>query len=82
MLYHLYLHISKTRNLLHGIHVCWSEHSDSSFVYGFIILDYGLGTMTATTIICYKYNKAIRNIILNFNRLISDLDIKTSSPDS
>ena len=31
------------------VHVCWSEHSDSSFVYGFMSLDYGLGTMTATT---------------------------------
>ena len=28
-----------------GIHVCWSEHSDSSFIYGFMSLDYGLGTM-------------------------------------
>ena len=35
--------------LYSGVHVCWSEHSDSSFVYGFMILDYGLGTMTATT---------------------------------
>ena len=35
--------------LYSGIHVCWSEHSDSSFVYGFMSLDYGLGTMTATT---------------------------------
>ena len=33
-----------------GVHVCWSEHSDSSFVYGFMSLDYGLGTMTTTTI--------------------------------
>ena len=32
-----------------GVHVCWSEHSDSSFVYGFMILDYGLDTMTAAT---------------------------------
>ena len=32
-----------------GIHVCWSEHSDSSFVYGFMRLIYGLGTMTTTT---------------------------------
>ena len=32
-----------------GVHVCWSEHSDSSFVYGFMSLDYGLGTLTATT---------------------------------
>ena len=31
------------------VHVCWSEHSDSSFVYGFVSLDYGLGTMTTTT---------------------------------
>ena len=30
------------------VHVCWSEHSDSSFVYGFMSLDYGLGTMTTT----------------------------------
>ena len=36
--------------LCSGVHVCWSEHSDSSFVYGFMILDYGFGTMTATTI--------------------------------
>ena len=33
------------------VHVCWSEHSDSSFVYEFMSLDYGLSTMTATT--CY-----------------------------
>ena len=31
-----------------GVHVCWSEHSDLSFVYGFMSLDYGLGTMTTT----------------------------------
>ena len=35
--------------LCSGVHVCWSEHSDSSFVYGFMILDNGFGTMTATT---------------------------------
>ena len=35
--------------LYSGVHVCWSEHSDSPFVYGFMSLDYGLGTMTATT---------------------------------
>ena len=35
--------------LYSGVHVCWSEHSDSSFVYGFMSLDYGLGTMTETT---------------------------------
>ena len=36
--------------LCSGVHVCWSEHSDLSFVYGFMILDYGFGTMTATTL--------------------------------
>ena len=35
--------------LCSGVHVCWSEHSDSLFVYGFMILDYGFGTMTAAT---------------------------------
>ena len=36
--------------LCSGVHVCWSEHSDSSFVYGFMSLDYGFGTTTATTL--------------------------------
>ena len=35
--------------LYSGVHVCWSEHSNFSFVYGFMSLDYGLGTMTTTT---------------------------------
>ena len=35
--------------LYSGVHVCWSEYSDSSFVYGFMSLDYGLGTMTTAT---------------------------------
>ena len=35
--------------LCSGVYVRWSEHSDSSFVNGFMSLDYGLGTMTATT---------------------------------
>ena len=35
--------------LYSGVHVCWSKHSDSLFVYGFMSLDYGLGTMTGTT---------------------------------
>ena len=37
--------------LYSGVHVCWSEHSDSSFVYGFMSLDYGLGTMTASILV-------------------------------
>ena len=35
--------------LYSGVHVCWSEHSDLSSVYGFMSLDYGLGTITTTT---------------------------------
>ena len=33
-------------------------------------------------IICYKYNKPIRGAIFNFNKLVSDLDIETNTPDS
>ena len=32
-------------------------------------------------IICYKYNKPVRGAILNFNKLVSDLDIETCNPD-
>ena len=32
-------------------------------------------------IICYKYNKPIRNTIFNFNKLVSDLDIHINTPD-
>ena len=41
--------------LCSGVHVCWSEHSDSSFVYGFMSLDYGFGTMTGTTLFHAKF---------------------------
>ena len=33
-------------------------------------------------IICYKYNKPIRNTIFNFNKLVSDLDIHAYTPKS
>ena len=36
-------------SLYFWVHVCWSAHSDSSFVYRFMGLDYGLGTMNTTT---------------------------------
>ena len=39
--------------LYSGVHVCWFEHSDSSFVYGFMSLDYDLGTMATTTFISF-----------------------------
>ena len=31
-------------------------------------------------IICYKYNKPIRNTIFNLNKLVSDLDIYANTP--
>ena len=39
-------------SLYSGVYVRWSEHSDLSFVYRFMSLDYGLDTMTTTI---YKY---------------------------
>ena len=33
-------------------------------------------------IICYKHNKPIRNMIFNFNKLVSDLDIHANTPNS
>ena len=35
-----------------------------------------------TPIIYYKYNKPIRSIIFHFNKLVSDLDIDTNTPDT
>ena len=33
-------------------------------------------------IICYKYNKPIRQTIFNFNKFVSDLDIHANTPSS
>ena len=33
-------------------------------------------------IICYKYNKPIRNTVFNFSKLVSDLDIHANTPES
>ena len=33
-------------------------------------------------IICYKYNKPIRNTIFNFYKLVSELDIHANTPKS
>ena len=33
-------------------------------------------------IICYKYNKPIRNTVFNFHKLVSDLDIHANTPES
>ena len=37
---------------------------------------------TDSPIVCYKYNKHIPNALLNFNELVSDLDIVIGIPDS
>ena len=34
-----------------------------------------------TPIICYKYNKPIRSTILNFNKIVTDIDIDSNTPD-
>ena len=52
--------------LYSGVHVCWSEHSDSSFVYGFTSLDYGLGTMTTTTLFIIAFPSILFIIVINF----------------
>ena len=33
-------------------------------------------------IICYEYNKPIRSTVFNYNKLVTELDIKNSIPDS
>ena len=58
--------------LYSGVHVCWSEHSESSFVYGFMSLDYRLGTMTATT------STIILPLLLREQLSVSDKSICTS----
>ena len=34
------------------------------------------------SIICYKYNKQMRNILIKFSKLVSDFDIDANTPDS
>ena len=33
-------------------------------------------------IICYKYNKPVRTTVFNYNKLVTELDIETTIPDS
>ena len=35
-----------------------------------------------TPIICYKYNKPIRSSIFNFNKIVTDINIVSNTPDS
>ena len=35
-----------------------------------------------TPIICYKYNKPIRSLIFTFNKILTDTEIDSNTPDS
>ena len=35
-----------------------------------------------TPIICYKYNKPIRSTKFDFNKIVTDIDIDSNTPDS
>ena len=35
-----------------------------------------------TPIICYEYNKQIRSTIFNFDKIVTDIDIDSNTPDS
>ena len=35
-----------------------------------------------TPIICYRYNKPIRSSIFNFNKIVTDINIDSNTPDS
>ena len=35
-----------------------------------------------TPIICYKYNKPNRSAVLNFNKIVTDINIDYKTPDS
>ena len=35
-----------------------------------------------TPIICYKYNKPIRSTIFNFNKIVTDINMDSNTPDS
>ena len=50
-----------------GIHACWSEQLDSTFVSGFMSLDYDLGTMTTST-----FKLSIKVVSLKFDTFIVD----------
>jgi hypothetical protein len=37
---------------------------------------------TEPPIICYKYNKPVRSIIFNYNKIVSDLNINENMPET
>ena len=47
-----------------------------------ILPDYTYFENKESPIICYKYNKPIRSIVFNYNKLVTELDIENSITDS
>ena len=45
------------------------------------VINKGIEFIDLPPIICYKYNKPIRNTVFNFNKLVSDLDIRANTPE-
>ena len=56
-----------TRKMRKISSVCSDSHSDSSFVYGFMSLDYGFGTMTATTLSSDEFARSMVSVKQNAN---------------
>ena len=50
--------------------------------FPFLVGDVPRSTSYGFNLICYKYNKPIRNTVFNFNKLVSDLDIHANTPES
>ena len=44
------------------------------------IPNYFINSETPT--ICYKYNKPIKSTIFNFNKIVTDINIDSNTPDS
>ena len=45
-------------------------------------IKYYIFIVYSAPIICYKYNKPIRPTIIKVNKIVTDIDIDTNTPDS
>ena len=64
-----------TKNLKHPLYLTFKDRSITSSIPAYF-------QNSEPPIICYKYNKPIRNTVFNFNKLVSDLDIHANTPES
>ena len=48
----------------------------------FIVTEYAALINSETQIICYKYNKPIRYTVFNFNKIVTDMNIDSNTPNS